>query len=100
MVIARHKAAGSVVGLGELPQRGGLRGPAVSVDDVGLLFGWLQSTQTRQNVRGSPLPAVAGALPFAFYGRISPRDYQAAPSSRAWQLDSGRQTIAGRALSR
>jgi hypothetical protein len=33
---------------------------------------------------------------FAFYGRISTSEYQDAGSSRAWQLDSARQTIAGR----
>jgi site-specific DNA recombinase len=32
----------------------------------------------------------------AFYGRISTGEYQDPASSRAWQLDSARQTIAGR----
>jgi DNA invertase Pin-like site-specific DNA recombinase len=33
---------------------------------------------------------------FAFYGRISTGEYQDEASSRAWQLDSARQVIAGR----
>jgi DNA invertase Pin-like site-specific DNA recombinase len=39
---------------------------------------------------------MVGRLRFAFYGRISTREYQDADSSQAWQLDSATQTIAGR----
>ncbi len=70
-------------------------GRTPSVDDAGSLSGWLHVTPTRQRIRRRRAPAVVGALRFAFYGRISTGEYQDATSSRAWQLDSARQTIAG-----
>jgi site-specific DNA recombinase len=70
--------------------------PTASVDDAGSLSGWLRATSARQKPPRRRGPAVAGALRFAFYGRISTGDYQDATSSRAWQLDSGRQVIASR----
>jgi DNA invertase Pin-like site-specific DNA recombinase len=67
-----------------------------SVDDTGSLSGWLHVTAPRQKARRRPTSVVTGAIRFAFYGRISTGEYQDATSSQAWQLDSARQTIAGR----
>jgi hypothetical protein len=69
---------------------------AASVDDAGSLSGWLRVTPSHQRARRRWVPAVTGATRLAFYGRISTGEYQDATSSRAWQLDSARQAIAGR----
>jgi site-specific DNA recombinase len=71
-------------------------GRRASVDDAGLLFGWVHVAPARQRIRGHRPLATVGALRLAFYGRISTGEYQDPASSRAWQLDSARQTIAGR----
>jgi DNA invertase Pin-like site-specific DNA recombinase len=71
-------------------------GRTTSVDDAESLLGWLSVTPARQRVPRHRAPAVVGTVRFAFYGRVSTREYQDATSSRAWQLDSARQTIAGR----
>jgi DNA invertase Pin-like site-specific DNA recombinase len=68
---------------------------ATSTDHTDSLAGWLQATQTRHRTRRQRPRVVEGVLRFAFYGRISTGDYQDPASSRAWQLDSAKQTIAG-----
>ena len=67
-----------------------------SVAETESLSGWLRVTPPRQKVPRSRAPLVPDALPFAFYGRMSTGEYQDPVSSRAWQLDSARQVIAGR----
>jgi hypothetical protein len=71
-------------------------GRSMSIDDIGSLSGWLDVTPTPRRVRCQRLRAVVDGVRFAFYGRMSTSEYQDAGSSRAWQLDSARQTIAGR----
>ncbi len=67
-----------------------------TVERADPLHGWQRQTPVRQRIRGRQPIAILGGLRFAFYGRISTGDYQDAASSRAWQLDSATQTIAGR----
>jgi site-specific DNA recombinase len=50
---------------------------------------------TRQRVRGRPVPPTVGRLRFAFYGRISTRDWQDPQSSRAWQVAAAHDIIDG-----
>lgn len=69
---------------------------SVSTEHADTLTGWLRATPTSSRVRGHRPAAMIGRLRFAFYGRISTREYQDPASSQAWQLDSATQTIAGR----
>jgi site-specific DNA recombinase len=67
-----------------------------TVDDTRSLSGWLLVTPPRQTISRRRRPGIVGGLRLALYGRISTGDYQDATSSRARQLDSARQTVAGR----
>jgi site-specific DNA recombinase len=71
-------------------------GSTANIDDAGSLSGWLRVAPARQKGPRHRMSAAAGELRLAFYGRISTGEYQDAESSRAWQLDSARQAIAGR----
>jgi len=71
-------------------------GGTTTVDDAGSLSGWLLVTPPRQRIPRRRRTGTVGGLRLAFYGRISTGDYQDATSSRAWQLDSARQMVAGR----
>ncbi len=67
-----------------------------SIDDAGSFSGWLRVAPARQKRPRHRVSAAVGQLRLAFYGRISTGEYQDAASSRAWQVDSARQAIAGR----
>jgi len=67
-----------------------------SIEHADTLTEWLRATPTRSRARGHRPASTTGRLRFAFYGRISTREYQDPASSQAWQLDSATQTIAGR----
>lgn len=71
-------------------------GSIASIDDAGLLSGWLRVGPARGRAPQRRASAVAGVVRFAFYGRISTGEFQDVVSSRAWQLDSARQVIASR----
>jgi hypothetical protein len=68
----------------------------VTVDEAGgdLLAGWLSGPSCTARDRGRQPPAPEGRLQFAFYGRISTKDYQDRASSRQWQYDSASENIA------
>jgi DNA invertase Pin-like site-specific DNA recombinase len=70
--------------------------PTTGIDDAESLSGWLGVAPTRPKVSRRRAATATATLRFAFYGRISTREYQDATSSRAWQLDSARQAIASR----
>src|SRR5262245_7225409 len=68
--------------------------PAVlDVHDGDLLAAWIDRRTPRNRRRGRAAPV---GLRFAFYGRVSTRDYQDSVSSRRWQLDVATELIAGR----
>src|SRR5256886_11951516 len=66
-----------------------------SLDHGDPLTSWLHVQQPQPRTRGHHSPAVVGPLRSAFYGRMTTSDYQGPATSRAWQLDSARHTIAG-----
>src|SRR5262245_49198895 len=71
-------------------------GSTASSQEAGSLSGWQGVAPARQKSPRRRVPAVVGTLRLALYGRVSTGEYQDATSSRVWQLDSARQTIAGR----
>jgi site-specific DNA recombinase len=81
----------------------GLLPPASEPDGVNvmtppaadLMDAWLTSRPASARVRGQSQKAPAGALRFAFYGRMSTVEYQDDLSSRGWQRDSALHLIAG-----
>jgi site-specific DNA recombinase len=70
-------------------------GSTASIDDAGTFPGGCASRRLVRRPRHR-MSAAVGELRVAFYDRISTGEYQDAASSRAWQLDSARQVIAGR----
>ncbi|WP_422769004.1 recombinase family protein [Plantactinospora sp. WMMC1484] len=61
--------------------------------DEDLLAAWIGGKTPRVRRRGS---GTGAGLRFAFYGRVSTKDYQDPVSSRRWQLDVATELIAGR----
>ncbi|MGC5021362.1 recombinase family protein [Micromonospora sp. DT47] len=67
--------------------------PVLDVHEGDLLAAWIDRKTPRTRRRG---PAAPVGPRFAFYGRVSTRDYQDPVSSRRWQLDVATELIAGR----
>lgn len=57
------------------------------------LAAWINHKTPRTRRRGHAAP---GGPRFAFYGRVSTKDYQDPVSSRWWQLDVATELVAGR----
>jgi DNA invertase Pin-like site-specific DNA recombinase len=59
------------------------------------LSGWAAGKQNRASRHPRfPIP-VRGGLRFAFYGRVSTKQFQDRTSSRAWQVEAARDLVAG-----
>ncbi len=65
----------------------------LDVPEVDLLAEWAASRRPRVRHHGR---VVEGGLRFAFYGRVSTKDYQDPVSSRRWQYDFAVELMAGR----
>jgi site-specific DNA recombinase len=56
---------------------------------------WLERQPVKRATRRRPPVAAPAGLGFAFYGRVSTKQFQDRKSSHAWQLQSARELIAG-----
>jgi DNA invertase Pin-like site-specific DNA recombinase len=65
---------------------------AIDLPDVDLLGTWAAARTQRVRLHGR---TVESGLRFAFYGRVSTRDYQDPVSSRRWQFDFATELVAG-----
>ncbi len=63
--------------------------------DTDLLTGWLECKPYKTATRRRATAATPAGLRFAFYGRVSTKEFQDRTSSHAWQLESARELVAG-----
>jgi site-specific DNA recombinase len=59
------------------------------------LTSWLERKPDKKANRGRTIFATPVGLRFAFYGRVSTKEFQDGPSSRSWQYTAAQDLIAG-----